>query len=168
MYGTGLDDCDAGLMCWGLGPNNNGVCVPLCNGNTDAPVCPEGRLCARGIGEYNYMCLPECDPLAQNCIEGAGCYTCDRGFVCAPDESATAGETYDNCAYANACDPGRMCAAPWAAPGCPNPDGTLGCCLPFCELGGTSCDPGLECVPVFEPLDQFPEFATFGVCAAPA
>lgn len=166
-YGTGLDDCDAGLICWNLGPMGDGTCVPLCNGNADDHPCPDGRLCAHGIGEYNFMCLPVCDPLAQNCIEGAGCYLSTFGFVCAPDKSGAEGQIYDACAYANVCDIGLMCAAPSSAPGCPDPDGTLGCCLPFCEVGGTGCDAGLECLPLFDPPEQFPDFVTFGVCGAP-
>lgn len=164
-YGTGLDDCAAGLMCWAVGPNGQGTCVPLCDGCSDDPQCPDGRVCAEGVGNYHYMCLPACDPVAQNCIEGDACILSGDGFVCAPDASGTEGQIYDDCVHANGCEPGMMCAPPGSAPGCTAPD-ALGCCVPFCLVGGTSCPDDLECVVLFDPAEQ-PELAEFGFCTAP-
>lgn len=162
-YGSGLDDCDAGLMCWQIGPANIGTCMTLCD--SDDLACPDGTTCGRLVGVDAFLCLPVCDPLAQDCIEGAECTIGERGFGCAPDKSGDEGQIYDACKYANSCDPGLACAKPEAAPGCKIGDFD-GCCVPFCEVGVTLCPDDLECLPVFEPAD-FPQFETFGVCIAP-
>lgn len=163
-YGTGLDDCDAGLMCWDVGPSDQGVCVPICNGCAPDPQCPEGRLCASGNGNFHYMCLPACDPLLQDCIEGNQCVLGDEGFVCAPDVSGPEGQIYDDCTRANGCDHGLMCAPPDAAPGCTGSE-SAGCCLPFCVVGGTTCPDDLQCVMLFDP-ETHPQYAEVGFCTA--
>ncbi|MDC0723157.1 hypothetical protein [Nannocystis bainbridge] len=82
-YGTGLDDCAAGLLCWNVIPSEQGVCVELCDGAAVTPQCPEGQVCAKSFGDYHYMCLATCDPLAQDCIEGELCALTEKGFACA-------------------------------------------------------------------------------------
>lgn len=164
-FGSGLDDCDVGLFCWPEGPNGQGTCKPLCTGSADDPQCPEGMQCGDGVGYFLYVCLPECDPLAQDCLEGTMCVQTLDGFVCALDKSGDGGALYDPCVNANGCDPGHMCAKPGAAPGCLS-QGPAGCCVPFCEVGGSSCPPELECVGLFDP-DAYPDYAPFGVCADP-
>lgn len=164
-YGSGVDDCAAGLMCWAVGgPLDQGVCVPLCNGCAPDPQCPEGRLCAKGIGSFHYMCLPECDPLLQNCIEGDACVLVGAGFVCVQDGSGFEGQIYDPCLHANACDPGLACMPGDAAVNCDAPEGE-GCCLPLCTIGASPCPDMLECVPLFDP-GQFPDYAEVGICMA--
>jgi hypothetical protein len=161
-YGSGLDDCDAGMICWDVGQGSQGICVPLCDGCSPDPQCPDGRVCAAGVGNFHYMCLPGCDPLQQNCIEGASCVLSGDGFVCVQDGSGFQGQLYDTCLTANGCDPGYMCGPPDAAPNCDAAD-AAGCCLPFCAVGGSPCPDSLACVPLFDP-EQFPEHAEFGVC----
>jgi hypothetical protein len=53
-FGTsGLDTCDAGLMCWDVDLETNvGVCVAQCAGTPDAPECAEdsGAVQSPGAG----------------------------------------------------------------------------------------------------------------------
>lgn len=162
-FGDGLDDCDAGLICSGIGPTKNGSCIPLCQGLEDDPLCPEDWLCAGGIGNFFDMCLPSCDPLAQDCLEGTGCYGSEYGFVCAPDRSGDEGQLHESCAYANACEPGLFCGPPSVSPECPGQ--ALGCCTSICELGGTACPAGSECLAWQEP--SHPDYPAVGICAVP-
>jgi len=162
-YGSGLDNCAAGLVCSNVAPNGTGWCVQICDGAIPLPPCPEGQLCTKGFGDYHYKCLSTCDPLAQNCIEGELCASGSAGYVCAPDASGTEGQIYDTCTAANACDRGFMCAPPDAAPGC-TAGPAQGCCLPFCEVGGLCVD-GLECIGLHDPEVQ-PELDAIGLCAA--
>lgn len=161
-FGSGLDDCDEGLFCWVQGPNDQGQCVPLCQGDPEDPQCPEGTACADGVGYFLYVCLPECEPLQQNCLEGTMCVLSRDAFVCALDKSGDAGQLYDPCTYANACDPGHVCAKPDVAEDCVS-QGVSGCCVPFCQVGGMSCPPELECVTLLDP-DTQPEYSHVGVC----
>lgn len=163
-FGSGLDDCDAGLICWANGPNDMGRCYPTCQGLKDDPLCPEGWLCASGGGNFFDLCLPPCDPLAQDCIEGNGCYSSEHGFVCGPDISGSEGQLHDPCTSANDCDPGMLCGPPSVAPEC-GPDGPVGCCTPLCELGGGACPPGSECVAYDDPPD--PKLPSLGFCVVP-
>lgn len=163
-FGDGLDDCDAGLICVGIGPTKNGTCVPLCQGLEDDPLCPEDWLCAGGSGNFFDLCLPSCDPLAQDCIEGTGCYGTEYGFVCMPDKSGDEGQLFDPCQFSNSCEPGLYCGPTFASPECMQSD-VLGCCTPICELGG-SCPAGTDCAAVWDP--PHPDYPDVGVCVAPS
>ncbi|MDC0667799.1 hypothetical protein [Nannocystis radixulma] len=163
-YGSGLDDCDAGLVCWDVAPSGAGHCVKMCDSGAGTATCPEGQLCTQGFGDFNSMCLSPCNPLEQYCIEGELCASGSAGYVCAPDASGVEGQIYDTCKAANACDRGLMCAPPEAAPGC-TAGPTEGCCLPFCEVGGV-CPDGLECIGLHDP-EQQPGLDAIGMCATP-
>lgn len=163
-FGAGDDDCGRGEFCYFLGGDEIGVCVPLCGGSLAHPLCPEGSHCSQGFGAALYMCLPECDAFAQDCLEGANCTPNAYGFVCALDTSGEEGQIYDGCDAANGCDPGLMCAPPGSAPDCAG--GSDGCCLPLCAIDGTPCPDSLECLALYDPEAQ-PELALAGVCATP-
>ena len=162
--GDGLDDCDAGLICAGLGPTKNGTCVPLCQGLEDDPLCPEDWLCVGGTGNFFDVCQPSCDPLAQDCLEGTGCYGSEYGFACMPDKSGDEGQLFDPCQFANVCEPGLYCGPSLASPECVQNE-FMGCCMPICELGGTLCPEGTECVGWQDP--PHPDYPEVGVCMAP-
>jgi hypothetical protein len=150
----GIDDCERGAMCWGVDPDTNtGTCVELCHGNEGNPVCsnPCDGCAITSEGILN-LCLPSCDPLAQDCPGDQACYPVDDRFVCAPDASGEQGLAGDPCAFLNVCDPGTACLAAEMVPGCA---GATGCCAPFCDASvADGCDsllPGTSCVPLFEP-----------------
>jgi hypothetical protein len=148
--GDGLDSCVEGVMCWGVDVEGNGTCTALCAGTIDMPICPDSGWCTV-VNEFLAFCLPQCDPLLQDCGEGDACYPIDDGFTCAPDASGDVGKANDPCEFINVCDPGLLCGDPgFVGAGCAQ--GSLGCCTPFCGFPGGAC-PNLDqaCVQWFDP-----------------
>lgn len=170
---SGVDDCDAGLMCWNVDENGQGSCVPMCTGSADAPLCddPADTCVIANDGVLN-LCLPACDPLLQDCDEGSACYGAGTSFACAPDASGPDLGLYgDACEYTNACDPGLFCAAAGAVPGC---EGSLGCCSEFCDLDAPNPDGacggsalGQICEPWFAEGAAPPGYDNLGACVLP-
>jgi hypothetical protein len=174
---SGIDDCEAFSMCWGVNPETNqGTCVPFCKGSESKPICddPCSGCTLTSLGVL-ILCLPICDPLAQQgCPEGQGCYGVNNGFSCVPNAAEPdAGWPGDPCEFVNTCQPGSFCAAADLVPGC---RGSFGCCVPFCDL--TGADPcaatraGVECVPWYENGQAPPgkgcvEPEKVGVCVLP-
>lgn len=149
---SGFDDCDAASMCYDVDPGTfTGTCVAFCIGPKVSPTCanPCSR-CLLSDSSFLIICLPSCDPLAQDCARGNGCYPVDNAeLVCAPDASGSAGTVMDPCQYLNVCDPGLFCASGELVAGCES----TGCCVPYCDVAATDpCPqfPGAECVPVFD------------------
>lgn len=168
---SGVDSCDIGSMCWNVDEENAGVCVSLCQGSIDAPLCDNpADVCIVANDGALPLCLPQCDPLL-GCPDGEGCYPGADGFVCVPDASGPDLGAYgDACEYANACDPGLFCGASTIVPGC---TGT-GCCTDYCDLsdaepsancGGVAG--GQECVSAFEEGQALPGLEDVGMCAIP-
>lgn len=166
---SGIDDCDIASMCFYVDPKTNeGTCIAFCVGSENNPFCTEecAECSLSGDGVLT-LCLPTCDPIAQDCGEGQACYASSEGFTCAPDASGRSGAPGDPCEFLNVCDQGTMCASQDAIPGC---EGT-GCCTPFCIVGDdTPCAaiPGTVCGPLFEdppPGECFP--TNVGVCVSP-
>lgn len=167
---SGYDDCEAGAVCWDVDPaTNEGTCVAFCHGSYEDPACTDGcSTCDVLVPEVIAVCLPGCNPLAQECAKGQACYPTLDSFACSfvPQNSPYAGEP---------CSAGVDCVAsacvPTASlPGCTAIDG---CCAPFCDL--TADDPcpdaadGITCVPWF-PSGQAPScngYDTLGVCRLP-
>jgi len=166
---TGIDSCIKGAMCWYVDQEGIGRCLALCSGTPDAPVCENGLCTISGGGELN-LCLPDCDPLLQDCTgEGAACYPIADGFTCAPDASGEEGQANDPCEFINVCDAGLMCAeAALVGAGCEA--GATGCCTPFCEFPDGPCpNPDQSCVQYFDP-GMFPEndpLLDIGSCGVP-
>ena len=167
---SGHDDCGAGLFCWQVDPQTGvGMCVGFCHGPIDNPTCPDPNAsctvcqdCALGL------CLPGCDPLAQDCPNQDVCIpnAIGDGFLCALDASGDAGKAFDPCEFANACDPGLTCADPTLATEC-DPM-AAGCCLPFCDLTMPICPgDGLTCAAWFEPGKVSPGLENVGLCRLP-
>ncbi len=168
---SGVDNCDIGSMCWDVDlETNQGTCISLCEGSPEAPTCaPAGTGCSIANQGVLILCLPVCNPLADECGEGQGCYPVGEGFQCAPDASGDdQGEPGDSCEFLNACDEGSGCVTPALVP-CPA--GSAGCCSSFCNIAGdaSECLAGQECVPWFE-MGQEPDVCLedVGVCALPA
>lgn len=134
---TGLDDCEEGSMCWDVDPRTlEGECYPFCIGSVDDVACADSdRFCDLSGDGTPYLCSPTCDPLAQDCPPGLGCYPETAWWVCAPDGSGATGAYGDPCDLVNGCDPGLVClSAAVQPPGLPC-EGASGCCTELCDLG---------------------------------
>ncbi|WP_266215504.1 ribulose phosphate epimerase [Paraliomyxa miuraensis] len=172
---SGIDDCELGTMCWDVDPETNeGVCVPLCMGSAWNPFCADpGRQCAIASDGAVALCLPICDPIAQDCPDGQACYPIQDSWSCAPDASGDMGVYGDPCEFINVCDSGLVClGSSAAAPGLPC-EGAAGCCLEICavSLGDAQCTGiagGEICQPWYEEGSAPIGFDDVGVCALPA
>ena len=170
------DDCDETSGCWDLAEVDGqlvGTCSSFRAGDLDFPVCTDvfGCLSAscsvNGQGWSPYYCIPVgCDPMAQDCNEGAGCYWGFMGldeFRCrwAPDPPNDG-----PCVEANDCDPGMACVdASWLEL-CAGES----CCTSFCDPNDDfdACPqqhPGTACLP-FEPAASLTECGV-GACRVP-
>jgi hypothetical protein len=89
------------------------------------------------------LCLPVCDPLAQDCDDEYGCYWVTDAFHCVSVWSESGPGT--PCAYINDCAPGNTCLAQDQVPEC----GSESCCASFCDLSDPSCPALTECIPWF-------------------
>lgn len=166
-FNSGEDDCEIGAVCWDADPVTfEGTCVALCAGSPQSPTCAAGMNCTvLNDGQLN-ICLPDCDPLLQDCGSGDTCiplFSTDR-FICVLDASGAEGQAFDDCEYANACDPGFICATTESASEC-SPMAS-GCCIPFCDTTQLDGCPGLDqvCLPWFEPMQAPPGKGNVGIC----
>ena len=167
---SGHDDCGAGLFCWDVDPETGvGLCIGFCHGPRDNLTCSDPAAncwicqeCALGL------CIPSCNPLAQDCPPGDLCIPdlISDGFTCILDASGDAGQAFDPCEFANTCDPGLFCANPTLAKEC-DPMAS-GCCLPFCDLTMPTCPGnGLTCIPWYEPGLAPAGLENVGLCGLP-
>jgi hypothetical protein len=162
---SGIDDCEAGAMCWNVdAATNAGECVAFCDGPQQNPTCPDPSAPCAYLGESTpfMLCLPYCDPLVQDCGAESGCYPSSEGFYCEWDGSGEGGGAGSPCEYLNTCDPGLFCARSGTIPDC---FGT-GCCSPFCDAADpeTPCPAGLECIPWYEKGQAPAQFESVGGC----
>ncbi|MCX4242612.1 ribulose phosphate epimerase [Paraliomyxa miuraensis] len=169
---SGIDSCDIGTMCWNVDPETNtGTCVAMCTGDAANPLCEDpGTTCVNVNDGAIVLCLPQCDPLLQDCAAGEACYGINDVFTCVPDASGESGIYGDPCEFINVCDPGLFCANAETVPGC---TGSVGCCSEFCDLedpaGNDQCSGvagGQECVPWTQ--DPDPGLEAVGACVIPA
>ena len=127
-----------------------------------------GSACAIANNGALVICLPNCDPLQQDCEEGEACIPNGDNFLCVFDISGDGGQANDPCAFANSCDPGLTCLDPMTASSvCMQ--GRSGCCQPFCEFPNSPCpNPDQKCVQWFDPMMPIPPgLENVGVCAIP-
>lgn len=171
-WNNGEDTCAKGLMCWYVGVELTGVCVPLCTGSVLEASCPEAAQVCGIIADNDltpYLCYTQCDPLAHACPKGQACYRDFSGgdaFFCEPTSGAQSDEPFGACVSDRACADGLVCLGPaMAAVECGR--GRDGCCTPYCDLDGPQCPgAGQACVPWFDdPVP--PEYADLGVCLLP-
>lgn len=165
---SGIDDCEAGAICWGVNQDGEGTCVEMCTGSLDSPHCADGLICDISNGANLVLCLTACDPLAPTCPEGKVCIRGSDGvFLCDTDASGNKGAYGDDCEYLNDCDNGLLCVGGTLVPGCPSSS----CCTEYCELGTDNLCAGApkqQCVPYYENEgDAPPGFEDVGVCAIP-
>jgi len=167
---SGNDSCDLGSMCWDVDADTlTGTCVPLCTGSPEMGICPQPLTCAVFNSATLPLCLPQCDPLQQDCPVDEVCIEnrAGVGFLCTLEESGDEGQAFDPCMFANTCDPGLACQDPTSASEC-DPDAT-GCCTPFCDLTLPPNCPGAmqTCQPYFGKDPAPPGHENVGVCKLP-
>lgn len=162
---SGIDTCELHAMCWNVDHETlEGTCVSMCIGTRSNPTCAdENEDCNIASDGALAICLPDCDPIAQDCPEGQACYPIGDDFECAPDVSGREGAPGDTCEFINVCDPGSACL-PDVVPGC----GAASCCSPFCVVGRGDgpCLDGQECVSWWDPGFAPPGEEHIGICAA--
>jgi hypothetical protein len=146
----GVDTCALGAMCWDTDAQGMGTCVALCEGTLEQPTCSvEGTSCALSNENVLNLCLDGCDPLAQHCAPGNGCYPVTlEDFQCLP---TIPGAQSQVCTGTNGCDAGLACVGAELFPSC----GSDFCCSMFCDLDlGNACagplGPGWNCLSWFE------------------
>ncbi|MEM6292088.1 MAG: hypothetical protein AAGA54_12510 [Myxococcota bacterium] len=165
-FGSGLDNCDVGSVCFSFQDPFVGECVAQCGGSPFEGTCPAGSSCAVTADGVLNFCVPDCDPLdADTCEPGQVCVPNPgtNSFNCAADASGEGGAEGSPCEFATACDPGLACVSP-VAEFCTD-EAAVGCCLPFCSLSAPSCPDPLTCLPWFE--DTAPEgYEDVGLCFA--
>ena len=172
VYGgasSGTDDCDEENVCWNALDVDGqliGTCFPFCTGGADNPVCADADQSCRIVNDGTIaVCLPNCDPLLQECEDGLGCYWSggSQTFQCI----ITAGgiPTGEPCGFNNDCNPGHFCAAAEALEMC---NGSA-CCATFCDTADSPgpCAAPLECVAFFEEGTAPPMYETLGLCILP-
>lgn len=168
--GSGMDDCELGAICWNADPDTLiGECVAFCEGPEAEPTCgDECSSCSISGSSILALCLPSCDPVAQDCAQGDGCYPIGTGFTCAPT-GIEQGAVGSPCEFINICAPGSFCAGTELLPECEGPS----CCAPFCDLeADDSCDallPGTVCRPWYDelPTPSCVDLERVGGCLAP-
>ena len=162
------DDCDATSFCWDVLEVDGeliGTCHAFCTGTPDAPSCPDGSQCRISGDSTIAVCIPNCDPLVQDCNPGTACYWANDAFSCITTSQDL--PTGSPCGFINDCAAGHICVDAGALPDCMG----AACCTPFCnlELGPGECDvlPGTECVPFWHPDMAEPGYEYVGVCVLP-
>ncbi len=170
---SGVDSCEEGAMClvvdW---ETMAGHCIGFCDGSPVNATCAEpGTQCfITGGNAVLILCLPECDPLLQDCPKGELCNGDGDGFSCQIDASGEEGHYGDPCELAGECDPGLECVGAEKVPGCQ----AGGCCSPYCELDAEhttipaptpKCpDPAMACLAWFEVGEAPAGLEKVGVC----
>lgn len=164
----GLDNCEEGAMCWDVDPDTGfGTCVAHCQGSPQAPICATGFDCLIANDGVLPVCLPGCDVLAQDCVQGNVCVPVNGSFNCVLDASGDEGQAFDPCEFLNACDPGLACMNSTFATECDSQGN--GCCLPFCDIDDPNACPGVgqECLPWY-PVGEAPVGdEDIGLCRLP-
>lgn len=160
------DDCDATSFCWNVEEVDGemlGTCHGFCEGTADMPECPEGYHCPISSDGPINLCFQTCDPIAQDCQDGLGCYWDNRAFACIFTQEPGIADGQP-CGYINDCLPGSFCVDGAVVPAC---NGSA-CCVPFCDLGlgDAQCAgvPGTFCVPFWEQGLAPAGFEQVGVC----
>lgn len=158
---SGHDNCDIGSFCWNLdSETGEGTCIAFCVGSWADPFCsaPDHSCSA---SSSLAVCLPNCDPLLQDCAAGEGCYGIASGYVCAPDASGDGGNFGEPCEFINGCSAGLECLGAGAGLDCEGGS----CCTAFCDATEDEpCPAEYSCVRVHEPGDAPVGQENYGYC----
>lgn len=161
---SGIDDCPLGAMCLFVDPATNlGECVANCEGSWENPQCADpNAVCQIAFDGVMINCLPSCDPILQDCAQGA-CYSDLQGtFACGPTygDGLAVGEP---CYTPWDCTTGSTCIDQDLLPDCVD----VTCCSAFCDLTmPDTCSEGLSCTPWYEEGQAPPGLERVGICAA--
>jgi hypothetical protein len=163
------DDCDESSGCWYVHEVDGeqvGICLAFCSGTADDPQCPPGSSCVLASEPSPAFCVVTCDPLAQDCGAGLGCYWANVEFHCLPaTQNVPEGQP---CGFYNDCAPGLVCLPTEVLPACAG----SACCGRWCnhDLGDAQCEttPGTTCELFFQEGTTPPGQEHIGVCAVPA
>ncbi len=170
---SGVDDCDFGAMCWGVDPQTlEGTCVGLCMNSEDLPLCedPNTGCIITNDGVLN-LCLPSCDPLANDCGPDQACAPGDQGFVCMSTIAGSTATEAEACTYAYDCEPGLLCRASLGVgPICDQ--GSPQCCTAYCDLlaaepAALCPDPAHACVSWWGQRQPPAGLEHVGICQLP-
>lgn len=155
----GHDDCPRGSICWDH--NGQASCVAFALGSWAQPRCADPRIAAEQTPDPYILCRPDCDPVAQDCGEGFGCYPQGAHFGCLPVSPRSEGTSGDSCSVVNACVPGHICSTD--DPACAGPDG---CCTAVCDphAAESICSDGFQCQTLDISGTGSPGSAGVGVC----
>jgi hypothetical protein len=159
------DDCAAESHCWDVMDVDGtyvGVCRKFCTGTPDDPMCPVGTSCLVANQGSITLCLQVCDPFAQDCPDGLGCYWVEHDFHCIFTTSdIPLGEP---CGYFNDCIPGTGCMDTEVLPDCMGEK----CCASYCSISAPECpQPGTECADFFDMGMALPGYEDIGICVMP-
>jgi hypothetical protein len=157
---SGYDDCVLGAFCHHLDADNQGMCIALCGGSPLAPSCMRDDAVCQVCPDCPSLCVPLCDPLAQDCADDFACVPVSGSFACQPADQSGRGMLGDACEYTFQCQVGFACIDALAVPGC---DG-VACCSPFCSTSEPICPQGMSCVPWFD--NDSPPLPNLGICKA--
>jgi hypothetical protein len=159
------DDCDGSGICWNtqqIDGQSIGICTAFCEGTADTPQCNEGETCIiSNEGSIN-LCIPSCDPNANECPDEYQCTWINDGFACVPVSQDPSG-VGEPCTLINDCPSGSVCVLAELLAGCSD----AACCAAFCSLSMPMCEePFTECMSFFE--DPPPAgFEDIGICVSP-
>jgi hypothetical protein len=157
---SGYDDCVLGALCQHLDAQNQGICVELCGGSLLEPICEQDGATCHVCPDCPSLCMPLCDPLAQDCGEGFACIPDSGSFACHPSTDVGRGAFGDACEYTFQCQAGFACIDALEVPDCEG----LACCSPFCSTSEPTCPEGTSCVPWFEIEEAL--LPNLGICKA--
>jgi hypothetical protein len=177
---SGIDNCELGAMCLDVDETGAGVCVAMCEGSAEAPICPDGKTCAQMNDGALSLCLDECDPLQPDCEGPKGCYPVNDSFACmtpvddagvAPgDVCAARGLSGGKYNSIRGCVPGMICIGDDAFTTCTG----AGCCSPVCDTSDPASDDTCAAIDVAQTCEHWffrgfapPGYENAGVCALP-
>ncbi len=163
---SGLDNCELGAMCFYVdSETNEGLCVGMCTGSPDEPVCDAGSQCLVSGEGTLALCLPTCNPLNDDCAEGLLCtpnaFGPNFGCITQVDFPVADGQP---CDAPNECATGLVCLS-GDVTGCDS----VGCCAAFCNVSDGDPNPacvqeGQSCVSWYEKGQAPPGYEDVGVC----
>ncbi len=162
------DDCSVGDYCL-VGPEGQGQCVGLCDGEGDDDTCNTGEVCDTCADCGFGTCFEGCDPIAPDCPPEAP--LCARlngevGYSCIPGPQGSGG-LGEPCELKASCSVGLECINAEVLNGCGGP---LACCTELCDLddGDPGCsNPAHACVDPFWPETPPAGQEHVGICILP-
>lgn len=156
---SGIDTCDAGLICMHVDANLEGVCIEFCQGTERNPSCSDSdAVCMISNDDDLQVCVQSCDPFVQDCAAGLGCYGIGIPGSGAPTTCLIPGEGVNSLGLRPAgCEVGETDIPDDLRSECTDEMET--CCAPWCSTAEVDpCGPGMLCLPWDEDTGEL------GVC----